>query len=530
MQFCELCTGLYHFRKQLRDDKLIQCECKKENLLDPMKVRALLTCARPEGTRYDQPDCYNNNCSDCKDAKRLETVLFCKHELDFLQRDVTWLSWREGETYKKKKDGTERKRKEFTSVTEPLEKFIEELRKVWPQFQRHHHEAKWQQDDWAYKKKNFPRGTFVVVMDYAENGDLRTGRRTEDQGAHWSQKQYTVFPMVCRFHLDDCEHISSEERGKLHAHFESLGIDKDHRIITETHMIISNDLCHDIGAVQHFCNLLIKHVKEHVNANLTTMYAQSDGCKAQFKNTTHYLWISEQYEKTGIRADWTFFCSCHGKCDCDPEGGACKNVVKLHQLRDSAQNRTIINNIDELAAFLEANFKNPTKSYFAKKGGGAIYQRHIHYVKASEIEVTRRDLVHAEYSLKKSDCYRQICDIGEPGVVVCRHRSCHQCRHDHKDEVGGDCIDLDFARCKEEAHCGAPQERALTAVQFEQDEEAMEFRALALQEQARRIQSGEIVCVANHDVETKSCLPFLIGKVCQTPLLAFGDSFFKSKR
>ncbi len=112
------------------------------------------------------------------------------------------------------------------------------------------------------------------------------------------------------------------------------------------------------------------------------------GCKAQFKNTRHYLWISEQNEKTGICADWTFFCSCHGKCDCDREGGACKNVIKLHQLRDSAQNRTIINNIDELSAFLEANFKNPTKSYFAKKGGGVIFQRHIHYVKASEIGVT----------------------------------------------------------------------------------------------------------------------------------------------
>ena len=72
----------------------------------------------------------------------------------------------------------------------------------------------------------------------------------------------------------------------------------------------------------------------------------------------------------------------------------------------------------------------------------------------------------------------------------------------------------------------------MTAVQFEQDEVAMEFRALALQEQARRtgIQSGEIACVANHDVETKSCLPFLIGKVCQAPLLAFGDSFIKSER
>ena len=67
-----------------------------------------------------------------------------------------------------------------------------------------------------------------------------------------------------------------------------------------------------------------------------------------------------------------------------------------------------------------------------------------------------------------------------------------------QDEVGGDCIDLDFACCKEEAHCRAPQERALTDVQFEQDEVAMEFRALALQEQARRIQSGEIVCRPSH--------------------------------
>ena len=63
----------------------------------------------------------------------------------------------------------------------------------------------------------------------------------------------------------------------------------------------------------------------------------------------------------------------------------------LHRHGARAQHRTIINNIDELAEFLEANFKNPTKSYFAKKGGGAIYQRHIHYVKASEIEVTRRE-------------------------------------------------------------------------------------------------------------------------------------------
>jgi hypothetical protein len=50
-----------------------------------------------------------------------------------------------------------------------------------------------------YKKKNFPRGTFVVVMDYAENGDLRTGRRTEgsaktkaQRALHWASSGRSV--------------------------------------------------------------------------------------------------------------------------------------------------------------------------------------------------------------------------------------------------------------------------------------------------------------------------------------------------
>ena len=37
------------------------------------------------------------------------------------------------------------------------------------------------------------------------------------------------------------------------------------------------------------------------------MYAQSDGCKAEFKNTTHYLWISEQYEITDWKTAWQRF-------------------------------------------------------------------------------------------------------------------------------------------------------------------------------------------------------------------------------
>jgi hypothetical protein len=106
----------------------------------------------------------------------------------------------------------------------------------------------------------------------------------------------------------------------------------------------------------------------------------------------------------------------------------------------------------------KVNLKNPTKSYFAKKGGGATHQRRIHDVRASEIEVTRRDLVHSEYSLKKSDCCRQICGIGEPRVVVCRHRSCRQCRHEHKGEVCAEVVSTSTLRAARKRHAaGLPR-------------------------------------------------------------------------
>jgi hypothetical protein len=69
--------------------------------------------------------------------------------------------------------------------------------------------------------------------------------------------------------------------------------------------------------------------------------------------------------------------------------------------------------------------------------------------------------------------------------------------------------------------CGAPQERPLAAVQFELDDP--EGAAMELWP----CQSGEIVCVANHDVDTTSCLTFLIGKVYETLFLAFGGSVNK---
>ena len=82
----------------------------------------------------------------------------------------------------------------------------------------------------------------------------------------------------------------------------------------------------------------------------------------------------------GIQIDWTYFCLCHGKCDCDSEGGSCKRAVDCEQLRDTPTNQCKITRVDlELINFLKTNFVKPEKSA-ARKHGKGVCQRVIHYV------------------------------------------------------------------------------------------------------------------------------------------------------
>jgi hypothetical protein len=71
--------------------------------------------------------------------------------------------------------------------------------------------------------------------------------------------------------------MEAEEKTKLTELFDELGTPDDERIIKETHLVISNDMKQDVAAVEHFLDLLIDTLKKR-NPNLSTMYAQSDGC------------------------------------------------------------------------------------------------------------------------------------------------------------------------------------------------------------------------------------------------------------
>jgi hypothetical protein len=242
----------------------------------------------------------------------------------------------------------------------------------------HHASSKWQARDWKVKQTRFPRYTFITVQENSENGVLAL--KLEHQSKYFTEIAYTLYLICAYFWIDDVNHLSLDETNDLKAECDKHGLPHIYR---ETHIFISDDMMHDAAAVQHFNAIFTNYVKTKVQQPdhpFTIHFTQSDGCAAQYACATQYLWISKQFSETGIYRDWTFFCSCHGKCICDPEGGACKRKVDHEQLRDSADNPCKIANIDpDLVNFLQSEFVHPTHTTAEKKGKG-VFRRHIHYI------------------------------------------------------------------------------------------------------------------------------------------------------
>ena len=71
----------------------------------------------------------------------------------------------------------------------------------------------------------------------------------------------------------------------------------------------------------------------------------------------------------GIFVVWSWFCSCHGKCDCFPESGAFKKSADEYEGKDSSlsDRRKAIRNARELALFGREKMTKLSKDFFSAK-------------------------------------------------------------------------------------------------------------------------------------------------------------------
>jgi hypothetical protein len=369
---------------------------------------------------------------------KLDSIM-CKKEREH-DPIVKWERW-QGVTYTRK-DGSESDKKDFVTVRTPLSELLNEMASFFAKFVQHHECAKFQDEDWQGLKFKFPSGRCVSVQDFAEN--YTHVERQQHQSKYWNEAQSTVYPLVVRFHLDDLANVEPQEKEKLHKMFQEEGLPP---IVTESHIFISSDMMHDTAFVHHVNDFLTEqYIKQHA-PNVTIHYTRSDGCAGQYKNAHHFLWISKQKIKTLIQRIWSFFCSCHGKCDCDPEGGSIKCWCRLREMEhvaDDPKKHTQMKTSHDMYLACQDNLMRPSRGLIEKKGRG-IFRRFFYFVPAKgkslqqpkwsgaadettvEMAAVNRRIPRAE-TLKGTKKLHMVADAGlDNGAVDTRAHSCHQC-------------------------------------------------------------------------------------------------------
>jgi len=98
--------------------------------------------------------------------------------------------------------------------------------------------------------------------------------------------------------------------------------------------------------------------------------AFSDGASQQFMCNVFLYFLSLVCALFFIGIIWNWFCSCHSKCVCDPEGGSLKAAADAYEAQDSplGDRRMVIRNARELVMCGHQNLGKPKSNFFSERG------------------------------------------------------------------------------------------------------------------------------------------------------------------
>lgn len=209
-------------------------------------------------------------------------------------------------------------------------------------------------------------------------------------------------------------------------------------------------------------------------------------------------------EGCGLKLNWSFFTSCHGKCLCDPEGGTLKNSAHHHELTLTDKSEQLKDS-EALYEWVRSRsgLDRPKLSLVHKKGRG-IFRRFFYWIPSKGTGAVNRahlPKVQADGTSK----LHQFVDIGVVGTVSTRRTACHRC---------DPCWDFEYSSCLNIKYVGPPMELKITCDQVPAAASARINRAQLHRDaldRARTATLGSIVCVETHPDEQMH--PWVIGKV-----------------
>lgn len=448
----EVCVCVYHLRfdlfveanynylKRLRSD-LKLCSCQHTNHKSPIDFRRAYTCTRVNSERFDEPGCVQNTCGTCKDLK-LFTPCNCQ-SLEQLPKIKVQL-WTKLDY--ECKDGTVKQKSDFVPKEVSYSEYDKLFRAYWGKFQLHHDVGKWQDDECAFMKAHVGVGTTFEIDDFGENYHIE--RTREHQAYYFGEVGVTLYGCMLRIRVEDLsdKYLGPGEKAKLLALFKKLG---KLPIVLIAHIIISEDLHHDAAFVQHVNGKIIPEWLAKVAPGVTITLREkcTDGAPNQYKLADMVLWTSKQKaaDKPAIR--WSFRGTAHGKDDSDPELGVHKNAADRWQLRAGEGEVAKLFTPHDFYLFASSQMRELKEDFFTKRKGVGIYRREFHWIPNKGPAAINRRISGCnrlgDVGIKKLHFFE---DIGRPGFVGVRERSCHQCL--------GACAVGKFSGCQYNERCG----------------------------------------------------------------------------
>ena len=284
-------------------------------------------------------------------------------------------------------------------------------------------------------------------------------------------------------------------------------------LLTEMHVVLSEDTLHDPAAVMHYmAEVLIPFLKDNVAGFAEgngVMHLITDGAPNQFHCKDIYFWTSRCKSRYKILCDWVIGCAAHGKDTSDGECGQCKYCINKVNLEfdpssEDTSRHVSIQTVPEVVEYMKEH--GQPKVPLLKKKGVGIWRRVVHHVGLKEI--CRRVLTF-DKGIDGSKSLHQYVDTGKEGQLLVRERPCHKCDC---------CMTLDWKKmmaakddggCQYKEACGTPQLVTMTGVKTPKavlDATTAETDGTALAEQTR---AGDFVAVEINGQE----LPWVLGHV-----------------
>lgn len=377
--------------------------------------RAALLCPKPEGSEWYRDSCVLRSCSVCgganlnlpyctthtlfwetvpeSDPRRAEMLASDeiddrgRYKCDYVsvERLVSKSSLR--------RDGSEKKVKDFAEEFMHVEDVIQLLDTKFPAYIRHHHLYRWQNENWT-AQRNPRRGTACSVQDFSQKYTHLL--MEEYQSRYFNAISSLLYPVLLFTHLEDRVDIPEEEKVKLRALFNKLGV--PHTIRDEI-LVIGSEKAQDVDVVIHINDKLIHPLLKEIAPEVTVHEGRSDGCKAQFKCARFLLWIANHMKSAfDLRMKWNWYGSCHGKAESDGCGGTFKSaalryeqskaerVTKNPRGEDQVEFGEHFNKFEtseDLYEFAKTHYTKLAKTLGDDDNPNRIYKRHVFFIPAA---------------------------------------------------------------------------------------------------------------------------------------------------